>query len=141
MVSTPCRFLRSFIFSYLVFMSLGVVYMRNASFLYVSFWIITTFMPQYICFSIWLLKLLLNYLCLIQACPQNVLHECILPPIGKILAPHLIQTIAHYLRFTVYLCSAHMWDFPKWDLRILERVHGYLWQHKLQFSSKNHSSY
>ena len=140
MVSTPCRFLRSFTFSYLVFMSLGIVYMRNTSFFYVRPQIITTFI-LYIYFFIWLLILLLNYLKLIQAEPQNVLHEYILPPIGKILAPRLIQTIAPYLRFTVYLCSTHMWDCPQWDLRILERVHGYLWQHKLQFNSKSHSSY
>ena len=111
MVSTLCRFLRTFTFSHLVFMNLGVVYIRNSSFLCVSTKIITIFMPKYICFSMWLLILLLNYLPLIQAHAQYVLHECILPPIGKLLAPHLMPTIVHYLRCTVYLCSAQV-GFP-----------------------------
>lgn len=59
----------------------------------------------------WLLILLLNYQFLIQAHPQYVLHECILPPIGMVLVPHLIKTIVHYLRCTVYLCSAQV-GFP-----------------------------
>ena len=86
------------------------------------------------------INIMIKWSILIQSCSItsseiNVLHECTLPPIGKLLAPHLMHTAAHYFRFIVHLCSTHKWDFPKQDLRILEWAHGCFRHHELQFHS------